>query len=128
VNISLRKGDDNAGLVECFVDGPIQLVSNPSLVMRPVSPAQQLKIQGRLPEGTKPHPRLRFGHDERVIASHGEKNLLHLIHIGPLSHPYFDSHPKSWLGGAFVYDLGVGDDRIGNGNLDIISGNNPGTT
>ena len=45
IHIPLGKGDDNAGLVECFVDGPIQLVNNPSLVMRPVSPAQQLKIQ-----------------------------------------------------------------------------------
>jgi hypothetical protein len=114
-------------LAERFVDLPIQFVNYPSLIMRPVSPAQQFKIQGRVPEGTKPHPGLRFGHDERVIASHGEKNLLHLIHIGPIGNPYFDSHPKSRLGGAFVYDFGTGDNRIGDGNLDIISGNNPGT-
>ncbi len=126
IHIPLRERDHNSGLVECFVDGPIQLVSNPALVMRPVSPAQQLKIQGRVPEGTKPYPGLRFGHDKRVIASHGEKNFLHLIHVGPIGHPYFDSDPKSRFRGAFIYHLGISDNRIRDGNLDIISSYNPG--
>jgi len=44
--IPLRKGNDNTLLAKRFIDPPIQFVNYLSLVVGPMGPAQQFKIEG----------------------------------------------------------------------------------
>ena len=95
MNISLRKGNDNAGLIECFINAPGS-IHGLSLPLSWGLWAQHSSSKSN-DESPKVRNRTRgsgSGHDKRVIASHREKNLLHLIHIGPISHSYLDSHPE----------------------------------
>ena len=71
VNVPLGKRYDDAGLIKCLVDGAIQLVNQPALVLGLVGPAQKFKIERRIAEVAKPDAGFRFGRNERIAAGRG---------------------------------------------------------
>jgi hypothetical protein len=45
IHITLGKWNDNAGLIECFINTPVQFMDKLAFVMGLVGPTQQFKIQ-----------------------------------------------------------------------------------
>jgi hypothetical protein len=97
-----------------------------ALVAGSLGPAKQLEIQGRIAKSAKPHPRFRLRGKQRIAPRHFEQDVLQFVDVCSIGNAYLYPHPKAGFRSALVDHLRVGNNRIGDGYLNVIPGEDPG--
>jgi len=126
MDILLREGDGDIVFSERPVDGLEEVVDFKAFGTGVIDPAEQFQVKGRGAEGTHPHSGLGILDHGGVLLGHGKQHRFYLFQIATIGNAHRNPYPEAGDGGAFVNDLAVGENGVGNGDQNVITGFDPG--